>query len=262
MQTGFFDGEFDRDVRPIVTHWAGCRFRSKTEAHWAVFFEYIGLDWEWEYQGFEMPNLPRYLPDFYFERSRNVVEIKGTDQHREPAIEKCKIIAKHLYETAPEKRKHVCHLPYGSGSCYLMEGRPGAPNFAMFSVTYWRHDDGKENWFVDQGLLAQHQLNFSDYVETPKSLVFCTRRNFGEIDGPRYSYDAHPIFCADYSYVKKAHPLKDALLIARQARFDRGQEPKLNRVEIKESAGCQLIPWPDRFGWTANLSNPPGSCGY
>ena len=52
------------DIKPIETKYNGFRFRSRLEARWAVFFDMIGLKYEYEIEGFEM-NGVRYLPDFY-----------------------------------------------------------------------------------------------------------------------------------------------------------------------------------------------------
>jgi len=50
-------------IAPIETRWFGCRFRSRLEARWAVFFEEIKLRWEYEPEGFQIGDI-RYLPDF------------------------------------------------------------------------------------------------------------------------------------------------------------------------------------------------------
>lgn len=50
--------------RAIETRYKGYRFRSRLEARWAVFFDSLGLKWEYEPEGFELPS-GRYLPDFY-----------------------------------------------------------------------------------------------------------------------------------------------------------------------------------------------------
>lgn len=50
-------------IRAIETRYAGCRFRSRLEARWAVFFDALGVRWEYEPQGFHLPSGP-YLPDF------------------------------------------------------------------------------------------------------------------------------------------------------------------------------------------------------
>lgn len=50
-------------ISPIETHYAGCRFRSRLEARWAVFFNHMQWEWEFEPEGFETDS-GRYLPDF------------------------------------------------------------------------------------------------------------------------------------------------------------------------------------------------------
>jgi hypothetical protein len=50
-------------ARPIETNYGGCRFRSRLEARWAVFFDAVGVKWEYEVEGYETPD-GRYLPDF------------------------------------------------------------------------------------------------------------------------------------------------------------------------------------------------------
>lgn len=47
----------------IQTHYAGCHFRSRIEARWAIFFDHLGICWEYEPQGYNLPSGP-YLPDF------------------------------------------------------------------------------------------------------------------------------------------------------------------------------------------------------
>lgn len=65
-------------IKAIETRYAGCRFRSRTEARWAVFFDTLGIAWEYEPQGFligqsEVP----YLPDFWLPGPSQWVEVKG-----------------------------------------------------------------------------------------------------------------------------------------------------------------------------------------
>lgn len=50
-------------LRAIETHFKGYRFRSRLEARWAVFFDALGLKWEYEPEGFVTSAGP-YLPDF------------------------------------------------------------------------------------------------------------------------------------------------------------------------------------------------------
>ncbi len=50
-------------LRAIETRYKGYRFRSRLEARWAVFFDGIGLPYEYEPEGFDLDGV-RYLPDF------------------------------------------------------------------------------------------------------------------------------------------------------------------------------------------------------
>lgn len=52
-------------MKAIETVYKGYRFRSRLEARWAVFFDALGIKWEYELQGYEMSDGTRYLPDFY-----------------------------------------------------------------------------------------------------------------------------------------------------------------------------------------------------
>jgi len=52
-------------IKAIETRYKGYLFRSRLEARWAVFFDTLGIKWEYEQEGFELSGGTRYLPDFY-----------------------------------------------------------------------------------------------------------------------------------------------------------------------------------------------------
>ena len=51
-------------IKPIETLYHGYRFRSRLEARWAVFFDSLGVKYEYEPEGFKLPDGSMYLPDF------------------------------------------------------------------------------------------------------------------------------------------------------------------------------------------------------
>lgn len=51
-------------IKPIETVYNGYRFRSRLEARWAVFLDALGVEYEYEPEGFELQNGMWYLPDF------------------------------------------------------------------------------------------------------------------------------------------------------------------------------------------------------
>jgi hypothetical protein len=67
------------NIKPIETHYAGHRFRSRLEARWAVFFDHVGARWEYEPQGFVVNDRP-YLPDFRLIDCGTYVEVKGCEE--------------------------------------------------------------------------------------------------------------------------------------------------------------------------------------
>lgn len=52
-------------IRAIETQYKGYRFRSRLEARWAVFFDALGIEWQYEPEGFVLADGTRYLPDFF-----------------------------------------------------------------------------------------------------------------------------------------------------------------------------------------------------
>jgi hypothetical protein len=67
------------DIKPIETVYKGYRFRSRLEARWAVFFDALGIEWEYEKEGYDLGEAGWYLPDFWLPRYQCWVEIKPRD---------------------------------------------------------------------------------------------------------------------------------------------------------------------------------------
>jgi hypothetical protein len=64
------------NLRPIETHYKGYRFRSRLEARWAVFFDALGVPYEYEREGFDLGRAGWYLPDFWLPKQHCWIEIK------------------------------------------------------------------------------------------------------------------------------------------------------------------------------------------
>lgn len=68
-------------IQAIETSYHGCLFRSRLEARWAVFFDALKLNWQYEPEGFKLSTGEWYLPDFllYFKNGPPLwIEIKPT----------------------------------------------------------------------------------------------------------------------------------------------------------------------------------------
>lgn len=94
-----------RDISPIETRYADCLFRSRLEARWAVFFDTLGIEWQYEAQGYVCQprchlsgTAPfRYLPDFWLPQWELFAEVKG--QLKPP--ETCQLLDAAAYLSAP-----------------------------------------------------------------------------------------------------------------------------------------------------------------
>lgn len=71
-------------IKAIETEYNGYKFRSRLEARWAVFFDAAGIDYKYEPEGFQLPQVysdaKGYLPDFYLPEFGVYAEIKGSDE--------------------------------------------------------------------------------------------------------------------------------------------------------------------------------------
>lgn len=63
-------------IKAIETHYKGYHFRSRLEARWAVFFDALGVWYEYEMEGYDLGKAGWYLPDFWLPRQEIIVEVK------------------------------------------------------------------------------------------------------------------------------------------------------------------------------------------
>ena len=61
---------------PLEASYSATLFRSRAEARWAVFFDLMGWDWDYEPCHYDLGSV-NYLPDFYLPQTSTWVEVKG-----------------------------------------------------------------------------------------------------------------------------------------------------------------------------------------
>ena len=208
------------EIKPIETYYNGYRFRSRLEARWAVYFDAIHANWEYEPEGFDLGNGIYYLPDFRIYAGKNAggrtpeifyVEVKGV-----PTIEdgiKCNEFSKH-------------HPLLIVGNIPRMHGDYVPSIYGLFNID----DDGYE--------------------------VGCIRDSFNYIDGDSYPC----LLCASMNgeiglygpdwYSDQPNPANDELTFnaynkARQARFEHGETPQAKQTapEINLDAQKAFREW-------------------
>lgn len=74
-------------IEPKETRYKKCRFRSRLEARWAVYFDALGIQWEYEKEGYDLP-CGAYLPDFWLPQVDSWAEVKAA-QFTQQELTKC-----------------------------------------------------------------------------------------------------------------------------------------------------------------------------
>ena len=79
------------NIKAIETSYGGYRFRSRLEARWAVFFDSMKWEWEYEKEGFNLGGIC-YLPDFWLPKIGAWAEVKP-ERLKRIEREKCQALA-------------------------------------------------------------------------------------------------------------------------------------------------------------------------
>lgn len=185
-------------IKAIETTYNNYKFRSRLEARWAVFFDALGIKYEYEPEGFDLGDGIWYLPDFWL-RIRGDwgiwVEIKPRSYFLDATdLEKELRFSISLWQKWLEEGGHDSGYMY-SHVYVLCGGEIGKHEIASFSRTMrpvW--DFNKKEWVDAFEVIVEHVddegFNMLGYFDWP-----------------------------DDDRVKKAYTA------ARQARFEHGETP-------------------------------------
>lgn len=98
------------------TVYSGVTFRSRLEARWALFFDCVGWDWDYEPCLYKVARHMAYLPDFHLPGLNLWVEVKGA-YYLKPSS-----IAKIACSVAGARRIPLRCPPYGPADRILLAG--------------------------------------------------------------------------------------------------------------------------------------------
>lgn len=151
-------------IKAIETNYAGYRFRSRLEARYAVFFSALGIEWEYEVEGYVLPDGTCYLPDFWLPTFNGgmYVEVKPT------------------YFTDAEKEKCYQLCLGTQKGVWLANGKP---DYRCYEVYYWETDhvlqgDGIPN--ADQAEYENRMYGMTAYGETAELMRIEWRKIMGQ----------------------------------------------------------------------------------
>jgi hypothetical protein len=189
-------------LTPIETHYHGYRFRSRLEARWAVFFDVLGIPYEYEKEGYDLGEVGWYLPDFWLPHQRIWIEIKG-NAPTSAEVAKCKALSL-------AARTHVILL-VGPPECNRMHhGIRGGGTLFFFRtfveyVEEFRIEEDDYAW--EFGSIEQAM----SYQENGGMVSIYDADDFAYLDG------------AELGFFFPKHKYVEACNAARSARFERGQ---------------------------------------
>lgn len=219
------------EIKAIETIYNGYRFRSRLEARWAVFFDEIGIKYEYEKEGYDLGKLGWYLPDFWLPEYELFVEIKPfKEKLKYPYSDEATHKARQLFYVT-NKPVIVCFGAPKDGQCILMCNDTTDGGGGEWSGEAWfvAHDwNEKTNKYSHYLLISDNNYSrvFTDGEYISLNEKYKSIRNI------RDEFDCFP-FPLMYEFMnlndleKEDVSLcftRDAALKARQARFEHGEK--------------------------------------
>lgn len=209
-------------IKPIETEYNGYHFRSRLEARWAVFFDSLGVKYDYEPEGFLINGI-YYLPDFYLPEVNGGtwVEVKGkmTSEDRDKITAMQNALTPFFEEEAKELEKSGIY-----GHMLITVGKiPSEQDTLDIWEWYESVDDewdyfspGWDNWYWPCICPVCGKFGFEFEA---RSARICSHTNEERLKAFHYSKEGKEGRFPDHPRILKAY--RDA----RQARFEHGEKP-------------------------------------
>jgi len=203
-------------IRAIETVYDGYRFSSRLEARWAVFFNALGIEYEYEKEGYDLGELGWYLPDFWLPQVQMWAEVKASSLNASELakLEALVLMTKHsglMLEGVPTSRNYWA-LEYGEAregyspvpwdKNYTTEAEARYDALPLVPITIWC-----DYWLTDNHRYWLHECRFYGNIGTCEPDVI------------------NPSGC-EVGCMCKWCDLDGALTAARSARFEHGENPR------------------------------------
>lgn len=230
------------DIKPIETYYNGYRFRSRLEARWAVFFDALGVKYEYEPEGFQLSDGSAYLPDFYLPAFNYFIEVKGKNSHLLSDLKKAERFA-FEQKTA---LMIMSNIPYDQSSHGLYwfpiiyyEARSGGMTSRRHAF-FQKYDDDNLVIQDDYARGLSSYFGYEEYGQKRFDENDYAYNAIQAINGADNDDDADDPFSIRSSFDLSS--IEDALIKARQARFEHGETPIANQP-IKEISKADFEAW-------------------
>lgn len=178
-----------RSIKAIETKYKGCAFRSRLEARYAVLFDALGIKWEYEPEGFVLEDGTWYLPDFWLPKFNGPEGL--------------------WVEVKPDDRDFDTAKNFARSTGQSILLADGTPDCKVYWIADGKAIGNEEHYsflqdsiFMDKYITGSHKGEYRLYV--------CLGFDPGEEDIDWFG-----------------DSVVSAVEIARSARFERGQSPRL-----------------------------------
>lgn len=165
----------------IQTHYGNHFFRSRLEARWAVFFNTLGIPYEYEIEGYNLNGL-WYLPDFYMPKQDCWIEIKGIKPTKEEDDK--------AWLLSGETKKNV-YIFWGQIGEYPTVNNVSDVDGAYMYNGYDGGQDSNYNWCQ-----CSYCGAFGIEFEGRSARIGCCRENLMSDSDKEYTYDSPDILRA------------------------------------------------------------------
>lgn len=208
-------------IKAIETRYNGYRFRSRLEPRWAVFFDSLGIAYEYEKEGFALDGC-FYLPDFWLPVWRTWVEVKSAAAAWPGDWQPCQSLA---LAGSP--------IMVLVGECW-----PGRHGIVDFPLAY-SFDVGAEEKNLSRLASAEEATRlcggyqpgavwWNQFAGCRRCPGFC--RVWADAEGSPFAHgNVGPHTCGDHDRcprVNEQNGLLHAYEPARSARFEHGETPR------------------------------------
>lgn len=157
-------------IQAIETRYKGYRFRSRLEARWAVFFDALGIEWEYEKEGYDLGEAGLYLPDFWLPQVKMWAEVKPLD-------------------LSPDERGKCEDLVITTGyPCLLLVG---IPDHKIYTALIWRKGVAEQSYYLTAHHISEGRFYWtwgddgSDFNDTHRAVSTSRSARFEHGETPQ-----------------------------------------------------------------------------
>ena len=192
-------------MKAIETVYKGYRFRSRLEARWAVFFNYMGLQWVYEDEGYVTESKEYHLPDFtVFRLGKKKINYEIKPKNFEGDIKSCFLLKGDPYDCLATDGLSMCprcgDIQYGGIS---VDGYKYGPMGSYYGHIGYGWDCERCDFETPCGNGNEKIQGLVTMVEPYKGIIVLNYEEYA-------LWKDH--FC-------------NAVIKARQARFEHGEAP-------------------------------------